>query len=365
MNCRGRPAAPCGLIGLYFSAPNRPVPRQRSLLSHCVIESSEKTQGRYRRDRLERHDRIKIMKPKVVIILGPTGVGKSEVAMSVALHVQGEIVSADSLQIYRHMDVGTGKPAPEQRREVRHHLIDMIDPDKEFNAAIFREMALKAIQEIRSRQNQAIVCGGTGLYIKVLIHGLFVGPGRDAGIRKELEEEAKERGLGCLYERLKRIDPDATSWIHPNDRQRIIRALEVFTLTGKRISEWQGDHGFGESPFESLKIGLNRDREELYGLIDRRCEEMVASGLIEEVRWLAENGYGMDLNPLQSVGYNHIGLYLRGEMGLEESLALMKRDTHRLAKRQLTWFRADKEIRWFHPEHERKEILDTARIFLK
>ncbi|MCZ6452093.1 MAG: tRNA (adenosine(37)-N6)-dimethylallyltransferase MiaA [Deltaproteobacteria bacterium] len=305
------------------------------------------------------------MKPKVVIILGPTGVGKSEVAMSVALHVQGEIVSADSLQIYRHMDVGTGKPAPEQRREVRHHLIDMIDPDREFNAAMFREMALKAIQEIRSRRNQAIVCGGTGLYIKVLIHGLFVGPGRDAGIRKDLEEEAKERGLGCLYERLKQIDPDVTSWIHPNDRQRIIRALEVFTLTGKRMSEWQGDHGFGESSFESLKIGLNRDREELYGLIDRRCEEMVVGGLIEEVRWLAENGYGMDLKPLQSVGYNHIGLYLRGEMGLEESLALMKRDTRRLAKRQLTWFRADKEIRWFHPEHERKEILDTARDFLQ
>ena len=131
------------------------------------------------------------------------------------------------------------------------------------------------------------------------------------------------------------------------------------------MSEWQGDHGFGESSFESLKIGLNRDREELYGLIDRRCEEMVVGGLIEEVKWLAENGYGMDLKPLQSVGYNHIGLYLRGEMGLEESLALMKRDTRRLAKRQLTWFRADKEIRWFHPEHERKEILDTVRDFLQ
>ncbi len=305
------------------------------------------------------------MKPKVIVILGPTGVGKSEVAMEVALQVRGEIISADSLQIYRHLDVGTGKPAPEQRHKVRHHLIDMVDPDEEFNVATFREMALTAIQEIRSRGNQAIVCGGTGLYIKALSHGLFAGPGKDAEIRRGFEEEAKEKGLGHLYERLKQVDPDATSWIHPNDRQRIIRALEVFTLTGKRMSQWQGDHRFGESPFESLRIGLNRDREELYGLINSRCEEMVASGLIEEVRWLTDNGYGSDLNPLQSVGYHHIDLYLRGEMSLEESLSQMKQDTRRLAKRQLTWFRADKEIRWFHPEHERKKILDTAREFLQ
>ena len=304
------------------------------------------------------------MKPRVVFILGPTGAGKSEVAMEVALQVRGEIISADSLQLYRHMDIGTGKPAPEQRRKVRHHLIDVVDPDEEFNVAMFREMALRAIQEIRSRRNQAIVCGGTGLYIKALSHGLFVGPGKDAEIRKGLEEERKEKGLGYLYERLKQVDPDATCWIHPNDRQRIIRALEVFTLTGKGLSQWQGDHRFGESPFESLKIGLNRDREELYGIINRRCEEMGSSGLIEEVRWLTGNGYGPDLKPLQSVGYYQAGLYLRGEMGLEESISLMKRDTRRLAKRQLTWFRADKEIRWFHPEHERKKILDTAMDFL-
>jgi tRNA dimethylallyltransferase len=305
------------------------------------------------------------MKPKVVIILGPTGVGKSEVAMEVALQFRGEIVSADSLQIYRHLDVGTGKPAPEQRRKVRHHLIDVIDPDEEFNVAMFRKMALTAIQEIYSRGNPAIVCGGTGLYIKALSHGLFVGPGKDAEIRNGLEEEAKVKGLGYLYERLKEIDPEATSWIHPNDRQRIIRALEVFALTGKRLSQWQGDHRFGESPFEILRIGLNRDREELYELINRRCEEMVASGLVEEVGWLTDKGYGADLNPMQSVGYYQIGLYLRGEMSLEESLSLMKQDTRRLAKRQLTWFRADKEIRWFHPEHERKRILDTVRDFLQ
>jgi tRNA dimethylallyltransferase len=305
------------------------------------------------------------MKPKVIVILGPTGVGKSEVAIEVALQVRGEIISADSLQIYRHLNVGTGKPALEQRHKVRHHMIDVVNPDEEFNVALYREMALRAIQEIHSRRNQAIVCGGTGLYIKALSHGLFVGPGKDAGIRSGLEEEAKEKGLGHLYARLKQVDPDATSWIHPNDRQRIIRALEVFTLTGKRLSQWQGEHRFGDSPFEILKIGLNRDREELYELINRRCEEMVDNGLIEEVSWLIDNGYSTDLNPLQSVGYHHIGLYLRGEMSLEESISQMKQDTRRLAKRQLTWFRSDKEIRWFHPENERKNILETARDFLR
>ncbi|MFQ5849105.1 MAG: tRNA (adenosine(37)-N6)-dimethylallyltransferase MiaA [Candidatus Binatia bacterium] len=304
------------------------------------------------------------MKSKLVLILGATGVGKSEVAMGVALRVHGEIVSADSLQVYRHMDIGTGKPVAEQRKKIPHHLIDVVEPDQEFNAARFRELALRVVQEIWSRGKKAIVCGGTGLYVRVLTHGLFVGPGRNAEIRKELAKEEEKNGLGCLYQRLKQVDPDASFWIHPNDRQRIIRALEVFTVTGKRLSQWQGDHGFRETPFESLKIGLERDRAELYSLIDHRCEEMMAHGLVEEVRRLKDRGYGLELKPLQSVGYRHVGLYLRGELSMEESLSMMKRDSRRLAKRQLTWFRADKEIRWFHPEKEKKEILQVVEGFL-
>jgi tRNA dimethylallyltransferase len=304
------------------------------------------------------------MKPRIVVILGPTGVGKSEVAIDVALDVHGEIISADSLQVYRYLDVGTGKPGPEQRQRVPHHLMDLLDPDEEFNVALFRERALKAEEEIRSRGNNTIVCGGTGLYIKALIHGLFVGPGRITEIRKGLEEDMENKGIGPLYERLKQVDPDGAAAIHPNDRQRVLRALEVFGHTGTKMSRWQRDHGFKENAFDSFKIGLNRERQELYGLIERRCEEMMTRGLVGEVEGLVKRGYSLDLKPLQSVGYRHIGHYQRGEISLDEALSLMKRDTRRLAKRQLTWFRADQDVHWFHPEKERKEIKEATKGFL-
>ena len=172
------------------------------------------------------------MKPKLVIILGPTGSGKSEVAIDVALRLEGEIVNADSQLVYRHMDIGTAKPSAAARERVRHHLIDVVDPDGEFNAALYRESALNAIREISVRGKRAIVCGGTGLYLRALIQGLFVGPGKNPDVRKRLETEAQEKGSSVLYERLREADPDATRWIHPNDRYRIIRALEVFELTG-------------------------------------------------------------------------------------------------------------------------------------
>jgi tRNA dimethylallyltransferase len=247
---------------------------------------------------------------------------------------------------------------------VRHHLIDLVDPDGEFNAALYRESALKAIQEITARGKKAIVCGGTGLYLRALVQGLFVGPGKSPDIRKRLETQAQENGLSVLYERLREVDPNATRWIHPNDRYRIIRALEVFELTGKGISRWQKEHGFAESAFEVIKIGLNRERRELYDLINRRCDEMIAGGLVDEVKGLVEKGYSLDLPALQSVGYRQIGLYLRGELSLDEAVVLIKRDTRHLAKRQLTWFRADKEIGWFHPEGERNKILKAANEFL-
>jgi tRNA dimethylallyltransferase len=304
------------------------------------------------------------MKPKLVIIVGPTGVGKSEVALDVALEFDGEIINADSQQVYRHMNVGTGKPTAEQRQKAPHHLIDIIDPDEEFNAALFRERALQCAQEIWSKKKRVILCGGTGLYIRALTHGLFVGPARNPEIRRRLEREAEGKGPGFLYERLKEADPAVTSWIHPNDRQRTIRALEVFEATGKKMSQWQQEHGFKESPFETLKIGLNRDRAELYDLIDRRCDKMIGDGLVNEVKGLLDKGYNLDLKALQSVGHRHVGLFLSGSKSLEDAVYLMKRDTRHLAKRQLTWFRSDKEIRWFHPEKDRREILDTTRQFL-
>ena len=303
------------------------------------------------------------MKPKLVLILGPTAVGKSDVALEVALQTAAEIVNADSQQVYRHMNIGTWKPSQEARQKVPHHLIDIVEPDQEFNAAVFREKALQAIQEIHGKEKNVIVCGGSGLYLKALLQGIFVGPGRDEELRTRLEREAQDKGLASLYQRLKAIDSQAALSIHPNDRQRIVRALEVFALTGKKMSHWQSEHGFKETWCESLKIGLERERQELYALINRRCDEMFSLGLIDEVRRLVADGYGFDLKPMQSIGYRHAGLCLSGEANLAEALELMKRDTRHLAKRQLTWFRSDSEIQWFHPERDCHRIVAAAAAF--
>ena len=303
------------------------------------------------------------MRPRLVIILGPTGVGKSEVAVELAVQVDGEIVNADSQLVYRYMEIGTAKPPASVKQRVPHHLLDIVDPDGEFNAARYRELALEVIRDVAARGKKPILCGGTGLYIRALTQGLFVGPAKDPQVREQLGREAEEKGLSLLYGRLREVDAEATHWIHPNDRYRIVRALEVFQLTGKPISQWQKEHSFKESSFETLKIGLNRDREELYALVNRRCDEMIEKGLVDEVKGLVERGYGLDLPPLQSVGYRQVAGYLKGETSLEEAISLMKRDTRRLAKRQLTWFRADKEIQWFHPESEKGKIQEAGREF--
>jgi tRNA dimethylallyltransferase len=304
------------------------------------------------------------MKPKIVVVLGPTAVGKSDIAMELALQMNGEIINADSQQLYRQMNIGTAKPSNKVREKIPHHVIDVVDPDEEFNVARYRELATTSIHDIRKRGKQAIVCGGTGLYIKALTKGLFVGPAQDKAVRHTLTLEAQEHGLRSLYERLEQVDPSATFWIHPHDRQRIIRALEVYELTGKPISKWQKEHGFNEAPFDTLKVGLCRERTELYSLIDRRCDRMIEEGLVNEVKGLSERGYNLDMKPLQSVGYRHAGWVLRGQMTLTEAVFLMKRDTRRLAKRQLTWFRSDKEIRWFHPQADRARIKAVVREFL-
>ena len=303
------------------------------------------------------------MKPKVVIILGPTAVGKSAVALALAMEIGAEIVSADSQQIYRHMDIGTWKPSPEVRQHVVHHLIDIVEPTEDFNAALFRDKAIEVIRDIDRRNSKALVCGGTGLYIKALTRGIFVGPGRDELLRASLVREAEKSGLGALHKRLRELDPQAAAAIHPHDRVRIVRALEVYALTGKRLSQWQREHSFQDSWCETLKIGLERARAELYALINRRCEEMFSLGLVEEVKSLVTSGYNFDLKAMQSIGYRHAGLYLRGAVSLNEALELMKRDTRRFAKRQLTWFRADREVQWFHPESDRSRILEAITAF--
>jgi tRNA dimethylallyltransferase len=304
------------------------------------------------------------MKPKLVIVLGPTAVGKSELALQLAQRVDAEIINADSQQVYRHMDIGTGKVSGTDRARVPHHLIDLVNPDEEFNAALFLRLATEAVEEIQRRGKNVVVCGGTGLYLKALTHGLFSGPGQDPNIRRTLEGEIMDRGLVALYKRLVAIDPAVTSSIHPNDRQRIIRALEVFATTGRPLSAWQKDHSFQDEPFEVVKIGLLRERAELYDQINRRSDRMIQEGLLEEVRGLIKRGFGLDLKPLRSVGYRQMGAVIRGDLDLTRAAENMKQETRRLAKRQLTWFRRDGEIRWYHPQNEKKDIFHAAAEFL-
>jgi tRNA dimethylallyltransferase len=304
------------------------------------------------------------MTPKIVIILGATAVGKSAVALRLAEIVNGEIVNADSQQVYRHMDIGTGKPSKADRERVQHHLIDIVAPNEEFNAALFRRLATDSIRQIHARERKVIVCGGTGLYLRALTHGLFEGPGQDPDVRNSLEQEIANSGLGILYERLEKIDPTVGATIHRNDRQRIIRALEVYQLTGRPLSAWQKEHGFQEDPFDILKIGLLRERAELYDLINLRSERIIEDGLLEEVRGLVKRGFDLDLKPLRSVGYRQMGQVLRGTQSMDDAVEEMKQETRRLAKRQLTWFRRDEEICWFHPEKQYQEIVFAVATFL-
>jgi tRNA dimethylallyltransferase len=277
--------------------------------------------------------------------------------------MNGAIVNADSQQVYRYLDIGTGKPSKAERDRAAHFMIDVVDPDEEFNAALYRRLASEHIEQIHRHEQNAIVCGGTGLYLKALTRGLFDGPGQNGEMRQALEQRIEREGLEALYRELLQIDPSVAATIHPNDRLRTMRALEVYQSTGKRLSDWQKDHAFHEQPFDVLKIGLNRERGELYGLINCRSERMVAAGFLDEVRGLVIKGYSLSLKPLLSVGYRQMGQVVQGQQDLPDALEEMKQETRRLAKRQLTWFRADQEVQWFHPE-QRSEIIEAAKRFL-
>jgi len=285
-------------------------------------------------------------KQKIVIIIGPTASGKTDLALRLAERLHGEIVNADSMQLYRGLDIGTAKPSPELRHRVPHHLIDIADPDQEFSASDFRREAAKAIADIAGRGKRAFIVGGTGLYIRALLQGLVDSPSGVGEVRLELEEEARQHGNEALLGELANVDPDTAERLHPNDLVRIIRALEVYRMTGNPISQQRSSHGFSGDYYCALKLGLTVERRELYERIDRRVERMMGDGLVDEVQTLLERGFSPQLKALRSIGYRHICAYLSGEYSLAEGVRLMQRDTRRYAKRQMTWFRNDKEINW-------------------
>jgi tRNA dimethylallyltransferase len=288
-------------------------------------------------------------KPKIVVICGPTGVGKTAVGVELARHFNGQIVGADSMQVYRHMDIGTAKPTAEEQARVVHHMIDIIGPDEPFDAARYAELAGTKIFELDRLKIAPFVVGGTGLYIKALLHGLFDAEVFDADVRRRLKQEADAQGIEYLHKRLRRLDPESAERLHPNDRYRILRALEVVETTGKPISRYHRKHGFSEQPFEALKIALSMDREALYARINLRVDEMIAAGFLEEVKSLLARGYSENLKSMQSIGYRHMADFIQGRSSLEACVRTLKRDHRRYAKRQLTWFKADPQIIWKEP----------------
>jgi tRNA dimethylallyltransferase len=305
-------------------------------------------------------------KPKIVALVGPTATGKSILALHLARRFRGEIISADSVQVYRGLDIGTAKASAEDRRMVPHHLVDICEPGEDYSAASFRQQADEIIRELHKRETPIFVVGGTGLYLKALTRGLFRGPAANSELRLALKKKADREGSGVLHRELRKLDAEAASRIHPHDRFRIIRALEVCSLGRKPISRFQSEHGFRDTPYDVLKIGLCCERENLYKRIELRADRMVELGWVDEVRSLLNQGYGSGFKSMQSLGYRHILSHLLGDLTLEEAVRLIKRDTRRYAKRQITWFKADPEISWFPADHESYEnIAGMVEVFLK
>ena len=300
----------------------------------------------------------------LIVIVGPTAVGKSSLALELALKFGLEIVNADSMQVYRGMDIGSAKPSPEERDLVPHHLIDIRNPDEEYSAARFLEEARRTISALAERGTRALVVGGTGLYIQSLLKGLFPAPPADKHVREQLRKLETEKGKWHLHQQPAEVDPEAASRIHPNDTFRVIRALEVFRLTGKAISEHQRRHRFSDSAFTALKIGLIRDRQEIYRRIEVRVDSMIAASLEEEVRQLLSKGYAPSIKAFQSLGYKQMLGHIRGEITLDEAIRLIKVNTKRYAKRQLTWFRKDPEIQWFTLPGQTAAVEELLRKFL-
>lgn len=288
--------------------------------------------------------------PVLVIVLGPTAVGKSRVAVDLALRFGGEVVSGDSTQVYRGFDIGTDKTGPADRRGVPHHLIDIVGPEVQYTAADFVRDALAAAGGIAARGRLPIVAGGTGLYIKALVDGLFPDAGRNPAVRASLEAEAAEKGLDALFRRLEAVDPEYARKIRSRDRVRIIRALEVHVTTGRPISEHFRETRSPVMDRTVVRLGLKLEREALCRRIDERVERMFARGLVEEVRGLMGRGVPESAPPFRALGYRHVLTLLRGEIGREEAVALTKTDTRQYAKRQMTWFRKMAGVVWFSPD---------------
>jgi tRNA dimethylallyltransferase len=302
------------------------------------------------------------MPPRLIVIVGPTGAGKTRLALELAARVGGEVVSADSQQVYVGMDIGTGKATAAERARVPHHLLDVVKPDEEMTAARFVELADAAITDIAARGHQPIVCGGTGLYVRALLLGLFAGPPASPEIRAELTERAAEDGTDALHAELARVDPQAAAKIDPHDAKRLIRALEVYKLTGETMSAHQARHDHKATPprYTSRLVGLSPEREVLYRAIDARVDAMVAAGLEAEVATLRAAGYLPPLRSQQAIGYAELHDAAAGTVDRSRAIELIKRNSRHYARRQVSWYRADDAVQW-HPSADAVDLADMER----
>ncbi|MDY0190395.1 MAG: tRNA (adenosine(37)-N6)-dimethylallyltransferase MiaA [Desulfuromonas sp.] len=281
----------------------------------------------------------------VIVVAGPTASGKTDFALQLAQHYPIEVISADSRQVYRYMDIGTAKASQQEQQLVVHHLLDIVDPDNDFSVADYTELAHKAIAEVVSRGKIPVVVGGTGLYVRAVTDGLIDAPSEDAALRAELLAQ-EQQCSGCLYQRLLDVDNTLALALHPNDITRIVRGLEVYLQTGTQLSQLQHQHGFQEQRYRTLKFAIAMDRAQLYERINHRVEIMLADGLLAEVQNLLDRGYDPQLKALRTIGYRQIIAHLRDGLSLDEAVAWIQLDSRRYAKRQLTWFRKDKTINW-------------------
>lgn len=285
----------------------------------------------------------------LVVILGPTATGKTEVGIQVARLLGGEVISADSMQVYQYMDIGTAKPTIKERAGIPHHLIDVVTPDQNFSAAMFQDYARHHINSIIARGKVPIMVGGTGLYIRAVIDPYsFNSAGIDQDYRIHMQEGARKYGRDWLHRQLAAVDPQAAKRLHPNDVKRVIRALEVYKLTGQALAHTPG--GRRESPYNLIIFGLSRPRDQLYSIIEHRVDQMIGQGLVNEVSQLLQLGYGRQLKSMQSLGYKEVAAHLAGELNMGEAITLIKRNTRRFAKRQLTWFRHEHRVNWIELE---------------
>lgn len=298
----------------------------------------------------------------LVVLTGPTAVGKTELSINLAKQINGEIISADSVQVYRHMNIGSAKITKDEMQGVPHYLIDEFEPDEEFNIVVFQKLAKSYMEDIYSRGKIPIIVGGTGFYIQALLYDIdFTETDNDPEYREELETLAEKMGNAYLHDMLKLADPESAAIIHENNRKRVIRALEYYKQTGQKISDHNEEQSEKSSPYQAVYFVLNQKREILYERINKRVDQMMEQGLVDEVKSLQESGYGKDLVSMQGLGYKEIMDYLAGSCTLEEAVYTLKRDTRHFAKRQLTWFKREESVIWLNYwefDHDKDKIMN-------